>query len=232
MQFAYAVTHELRTPLTTFRLYSDMLSAGLVPDESKQEYLETLNRESLRLSNLVEGVLEYARLENHKVSLNCVDTDAESLLRVVSEGLRTRCGQCGVETRTQNDIPQELRVRTDVDVVHQIAGVLINNACRHTQGADRPIVLMRLTQEDGKVCLDVIDSGSGIHHRDTRTIFKPFRRGRRTDSVAQGGIGLGLALARSWAALLGGRLDLAARSHREYGGAHFRLTIPVDAGQA
>ena len=54
-QFAYTVTHELRTPLTTFRLYTDMLSAGLVPEKSKQEYLDTLNRESIRLSNLVEG---------------------------------------------------------------------------------------------------------------------------------------------------------------------------------
>jgi signal transduction histidine kinase len=227
MQFAYAVTHELRTPLTTFRLYSDMLSAGLVPDKSKQEYLDTLNRESLRLSSLVEGVLEYARLENHKVSLNSVDVDAESLLNVVSEGLEKRCKECGIEPRSQNEISNGLPLRTDVDVVNQITGVLINNACRHTQGSDKPLVVVRLEQDNGKVHLDVIDSGPGIEHRDARSIFKPFRRGRGADSAAQGGIGLGLALARSWATLLGGRLDLIARHHRELGGAHFRLTIPA-----
>ncbi|UCE58335.1 MAG: HAMP domain-containing histidine kinase [Phycisphaerales bacterium] len=229
MQFAYAVTHELRTPLTTFRLYSDMLSAGLVPDESKQEYLDTLNRESLRLSNLVEGVLEYARLENHKVSLNVADTDAKSLLRAISDGLEKRCQECGIEPRAQNDVSDSLPLRTDVDVVKQISGVLINNACRHTQGTDKPVVFVHLAQDDGKVHLDVVDSGPGVSHGDVRRIFKPFRRGREADSAAQGGIGLGLALARSWAGLLGGRLELMTGHHNELGGAHFRLIIPVQA---
>jgi len=227
MQFAYAVTHELRTPLTTFRLYADMLSGGLVPEESKQEYVETLNRESVRLAGLVEGVLEYARLENHKVRLNARDTNAEALLASVSETLRKRCGEYGIEPRTDNAMTNGLAVRTDVDVVNQIAGVLINNACRHTAEAENPLVLVKLMYDDGKIHLDVIDSGPGIHHRDARRIFKPFRRGRGADATAQGGIGLGLALARSWANLLGGNLHLVARRHRQYGGAHFRLTIPA-----
>ncbi|MFQ5591425.1 MAG: sensor histidine kinase [Phycisphaerae bacterium] len=229
MQFAYAVTHELRTPLTTFRLYSDMLSAGLVPSESRQEYLDTLNRESLRLSNLVEGVLEYARLENHKVALNPVAVDAGSLLKGIAEGFEKRCKECGIEPRMHNAVTNGTPLRTDVDVVNRITGVLINNACRHTQGAESPVVVVSLAQDNGRIHLDVIDSGSGIDHRDARTIFKPFRRGHRADSTAQGGIGLGLALARSWARLLGGQLDLIARHHRELGGAHFRLTIPAES---
>jgi len=230
MQFAYAVTHELRTPLTTFRLYSDMLSAGLVPDTSKQEYLDTLNRESQRLSSLVEGVLEFARLENHRIKLNPVETEAGALLRVLSEALEAHCAHCGVEPRTQNDLPGDLVLRTDVEAVNRIAGVLINNACRHAQQAEKPIVVTRLARENGRVFLDVIDSGPGIDHHDARAIFKPFRRGRGADAAAQGGIGLGLALARSWATLLGGRVDLIARHHREYGGAHFRLTFPPELG--
>ena len=85
---------------------------------------------------------------------------------------------------------------------------------------------MRLAGENGSIHLDVIDSGPGVSRRDVRRIFKPFRRGWAADAAAWGGIGLGLALARSWAKLLGGRLDLIARRHPEYGGAHFRLTIP------
>ena len=230
MQFAYAVTHELRTPLTTFRLYSDMLAAGLVPENAKQEYLDTLNRESQRLSSLVEGVLEFARLENHKILLKLVDTDADSLRAALSEDLESRCTHSGVEPRSQNDLPSGLVVRTDVEAVNRIAGVLVNNACRHARQAENPIVFTRLARENGKVFLDVIDSGPGIDPRDARAIFKPFRRGRGADAAAQSGIGLGLALASSWATLLGGQLSLVARHHREYGGAHFRLTIPVKLG--
>lgn len=227
MQFAYAVTHELRTPLTTFRLYSDMLSAGLVPEESKPEYFDTLNRESVRLSGLVEGVLEYARLDNHKVQLNPSDTDAPALLAALSEELDKRCTENGVEARTRNQVPNGQGLWTDVDLVSQIAGVLINNACRHARGADKPAVVVELSADNSCLHLDVIDTGPGIDRADARTIFKPFRRGRRAASTAQAGIGLGLALARSWAGLLGGRLDLVARHHAQFGGAHFRLTLPA-----
>ena len=227
MQFAYSVTHELRTPLTTFRLYADMLSSGMVPEESKREYLDTLNTESLRLSKLVEGVLEYARLENQKVNLNSVATDVGSLLETVSETLEKRCEETGVSPQTEHVTAGGETIRTDVDVVNRIAGVLVNNACRHARETDRAIVLLRLGLDESKLVLDVIDSGPGIDRSDARAVFKPFRRGRRAEESAQRGIGLGLALASSWAELLGGRLTLAARHDPKLGGAHFRLTIPA-----
>jgi signal transduction histidine kinase len=232
MQFAYAVTHELRTPLTTFRLYSDMLSAGLVPDASKQEYLDTLNRESQRLSSLVESVLEYARLENHKVKLHIAATDAASLLRVVGETVQKRCAPNAIEAETRNDVPNAHPIHTDVNLVNQIAAVLVDNACRHARGSRSPKVVVLLGGDNGRLQLDVVDSGPGIDLVDSRTIFKPFRRGRDADAKARGGIGLGLSLARNWATLLGGKLDLVARHDPQYGGAHFRLSIPTDAPAA
>lgn len=227
MQFAYAVTHELRTPLTTFRLYSDMLAANLVPEESKQEYLDTLNRESARLSSLVEGVLEYARLENHRVRLNPVSTDGSALMDSIAETLHKRCEAYGVKPVEENLITNGLALHTDVDVVQRIAGVLVNNACRHARETEDAKVLVRLSAENDQIHLDIIDTGHGIERRDVRKIFKPFRRGQRADSSAQGGIGLGLALARNWAKLLGGKLELASRHHIKMGGAHFRLTLPI-----
>ncbi len=229
MQFAYAVTHELRTPLTTFRLYSDMLSAGLVAEESKQEYLDTLNRESQRLSSLVESVLEYARLENHKVKLHVAATDAVSLLRVVGETVEKRCVPNAVEGETRNSVLGTHPIHTDVSLVNQITAVLVDNACRHARGSSKPKVVVQLSGDNGRLFLDVMDSGPGVELRDSHTIFKPFRRGSDADATARGGIGLGLSLARNWAALLGGRLDLVARHHPQYGGAHFRLSIPSEA---
>lgn len=230
MQFAYAVTHELRTPLTTFRLYSDMLSSGMVPEESKEQYLTTLNRESERLTSLVESVLEYARLENHKVRLNPVAMTAAALRDRIAETLERRCRDCGLEARMVCDVAPERAVHLDADVICQIAGVLINNACRHTRGRTPGVVVARLSTEGERLHLDIIDSGPGIDRADARVIFKPFRRGRNADAVAQGGVGLGLALARNWARLLQGNLELAARRHGELGGAHFRLTIPAGSG--
>jgi len=227
MHFAYAVTHELRTPLTTFRLYSDMLSAGLVPDEKKGEYLDTLNRESQRLAALVEDVLEYARLENHNIRLNASTTNAAAILEAVAETLEKRCADNGIRARSENGIANGLVVRTDIDLVHRIAGVLVNNACRHARGADGACVYVELSGNERELHLDVTDTGPGVARVDQHHIFKPFRRGRTAEHTAQGGIGLGLALARDWADLLGGKLELVERQHPRYGGAHFRLTIPT-----
>ena len=227
IQFAYAVTHELRTPLTTFRLYSDMLAAGLVPGESRQHYLDTLNTESQRLSTLVENVLEYARLENHRVRLNPVKTRIGALGELIGGALKERCHQTKVEPVIRNGIPEDQAILTDVDVVRQIMGVVINNACRHARESKHPKVVLDLGWSKGRMNLDVVDSGTGVDRRDARSLFKPFRRGRKAEASAMGGIGLGLALARDWAKLLGGKLELISGSDDTLGGAHFRLSIPA-----
>lgn len=227
MQFAYAVTHELRTPLTTFRLYSDMLAAGLVPGESRQDYLDTLNTESQRLSTLVENVLEYARLENHRVRLNPVKTRIGALGELIGGALTERCHQTKVEPVIRNGVPEDQPILTDVDVVRQIMGVVINNACRHARESRHPKVVLDLGWSKGRMNLDVVDSGRGVDRRDARSLFKPFRRGRKAEASAMGGIGLGLALARDWAKLLGGKLELVSGTDDTLGGAHFRLSIPA-----
>jgi len=150
MQFAYAVTHELRTPLTTFRLYSDMLADGLVPDSAQPEYLDTLNRESIRLSTLVESVLEYARLENQKVKLHLTNTDGPSLLKEIGETLTRRCRENGVESKILNHVTNGRPLRTDINLMNQIAGVLINNAVRHARGAKSSMVVVELAIEGGE----------------------------------------------------------------------------------
>ena len=225
-QFAYAVTHELRTPLTTFRLYADMLAAGLVPDESRQQYLDTLNREAGRLSEVVESVLDFARVENQKVPLNPTSVDGRRLLDLMTEPLTQRCAASGVDLRVDSTVAPERELRTDVDLLRQVVSVLVSNACRHAGKAERREVQLHVSGPDGQVQVDVIDTGPGVDGRDRRHIFKPFRRGRGAAASAAGGIGLGLALARSWTHLLGGRLELVTGQHPDLGGAHFRVSVP------
>ncbi|MHC5110254.1 MAG: sensor histidine kinase [Planctomycetota bacterium] len=227
LQFAYAVTHELRTPLTTFRLYADMLAQGLVPEDSKQEYLDSLNNESIRLSNIVQAVLEYSRLENQRVAIRPEDLEASALIASIEDSIQSRCDRDGVQGELATEgLPRNHKLHTDVDLVNQITGVLVDNAVRHARSSSKPSVRVSLTGQNGSVSINVSDSGAGIDRQDARQIFKPFRRGRTAETNAQRGIGLGLALARSWATLLGGRLELIHRHDPQLGGAHFCLTIP------
>src|SRR5204863_5142335 len=94
--FVSAVTHELRTPLTTFRMYSEMLSEGMVPDESqRRHYLSTLKAEADRLFHLIENVLSYARLERGRRKTLRTAGTVEQLLRPIVARLSERAARDG-----------------------------------------------------------------------------------------------------------------------------------------
>ena len=96
-RFASTVTHELRSPLTTFRMYSEMLARGMVAEERRGEYLETLQQESDRLARLVENVLAYARLEEGRLQLRSERTTVGALLERVLPDLERRAAEAGAQ---------------------------------------------------------------------------------------------------------------------------------------
>jgi signal transduction histidine kinase len=224
IRFVSAVTHELRTPLTTLRLYLDMLLNGLVRDEKqREEYLHTLSTEAERLTRLVGNVLDFSRLERRSPPREAAPIAATALLEQVRSVWQSRCTDADKELLVEDLAGPETVVRTDAVLAAQLLGNLIDNACKYSRGADDRRVWLRARVERGRLCLDVEDRGPGVPVRERRAIFRPFRRGRRVD--ATGGVGLGLALARNWARLLGGRLTLLPPSPQ--GGACFQLTLPL-----
>lgn len=228
IRFVSAVTHELRTPLTTLRLYLDMLTGGLVKEEAqKAEYLHTLNCEAERLNRLVGNVLDFSRLEDQQPRLEIGPVLVADLLEQVRSTWQGRCRDAGKELLVENPLGEEAVVCTDDRLVQQVLANLIDNACKYSRTADDQRIWLR-ARLDGprRLVLEVEDRGPGIPLREARAIFRPFRRGRDAD-VTAGGVGLGLALAHRWAALLGGRLVL--RSGPEKLGACFRLEIPFQS---
>ena len=225
-QFAYAVTHELRTPLTTFRLYTDMLAQGLVPDKDKQDYLNTLNDESKRLSDLVAGVLEYSRVENNSVPANKHNFTIGELINEVQTIFETRCGATGATLELEYNGLAENTITTDRQLTTQIIGNLIDNACKYGRNENGTKIAVRIEKKEGVYRFEVSDNGPGIPTRLRSSVFKPYERGGKENTPATGGIGLGLSLSRSWAKLLGGQLVLLHDAHGKRG-ATFRLTLPA-----
>ncbi|HEY1377414.1 MAG TPA: HAMP domain-containing sensor histidine kinase [Gemmataceae bacterium] len=223
-RFVSAVTHELRTPLTTLRLYLDMLNSGLVRDEpQKAEYLKTLDSESDRLHRLVSNVLDFARLEKQRPKLSLREVPVTALLEQVRANWQERCKAAGKELIVATGPGCPPAVTTDVELVQQIVGNLIDNACKYSRDAADGRVWLR-ARPDGRrwVALEVEDRGPGVPARERRGVFRAFRRGRSAD-VTAGGVGLGLALARRWTRLLRGKLLL--RPGRDGAGACFQLWL-------
>jgi signal transduction histidine kinase len=228
IRFVSAVTHELRTPLTTLRLYLDMLATGLIHDEQrKTEYIQTLNMEADRLNRLVGNVLDFSRLENQRPRLEKAAIAVGGLLAQVQTTWQCRCRNAEKELVIDNAAGATVQLVTDIHLVDQILGNLIDNACKYSRGAlDRRIWVRARSGPRGRLLLEVEDRGLGVPAREQRSIFRPFRRGRG-DHATVGGVGLGLALAQRWARLLGGKLTLL-RSPQQ-GGACFRLELPCTA---
>jgi signal transduction histidine kinase len=222
IRFVSAVTHELRTPLTTLRLYLDMLTGGMIQDEQqKADYLHTLNAETDRLNRLVGNVLDFSRLENQKPLLVKSAIAVADLLEQVRLTWQGRCQDAGKELVVDNEAG-EVTVETDVDLVQQVLGNLVDNAIKYSKAADDCRIWLRARAAGDRWQLEVQDHGPGVPPAEQRSIFRPFRRGRGVEATA-GGVGLGLALARRWSRLLGGRLFLAPH---QAGGACFRLDLP------
>jgi signal transduction histidine kinase len=229
--FVSAVTHELRTPLTTLRLYLDMLTGGLVKEEQqRREYLHTLRAEAERLNRLVGNVLDYSRLENRRPRLAQTTVRLADLLEQVRDTWRGRCQDAGKELVVESAVDGGALLYTDVELVQQVLCNLLDNACKYSRGSADGHVWLRARREgEARLVLEVEDRGPGVPARERRAIFRPFRRGRSAE-VTAGGVGLGLALARRWASVLGGSLCL--RCGAEGTGACFQFALPLMTGAA
>ncbi len=209
-EFVSAVTHELRTPLTTFRLYSEMLADGMVPDEDQRKrYLTTLCAESNRLGHLVENVLAYARLERGGSQYRRETLTLEALVQRVSPRLRERAELAGMRFVVEVAPPLATQtVTVDPGVVEQILFNLVDNAAKYGLGESSPGCLrLEALPESGKfVGLRVRDEGRGISPDVVGRLFEPFHRSAEKAAGSAPGVGLGLALSRKLSRSLGGEL--------------------------
>jgi signal transduction histidine kinase len=221
--FVSAVTHELRTPLTTFRMYSEMLADGMVRDEAKRaSYLDTLKKEAVRLSHLVENVLAYARIERgrHTGRVETLPV-ADTISRVVDR-LKDRAAQAKMTIDLH--LPEDAgSIRADATAVEQILFNLVDNACKYAATATDRSIRIDVEKRSGNVQFHVRDHGPGIDKKAKRRLFAPFSRSAEAAAGSAPGVGLGLALSRRLARTMGG--DLVLEDQKS--GASFALTLPA-----
>lgn len=224
--FVSAVTHELRTPLTTFRMYAEMLAEGMVPDEARRHYLNTLRAEAGRLGHLVENVLAYARLEHGHGAKPFDQISAADLVARLDTLLRARTEQSGMELCVKiDDAARHAMLRTDVSAVEQIVLNLVDNACKYASAASDRRVELRVARRGRHICFAVCDHGPGIPPAQLRRLFRPFSKSAEQAAQSAAGVGLGLALSRRLARRLDGRLAFECPSTA---GAQFVLSLPCD----
>ncbi|MEO1856548.1 MAG: HAMP domain-containing sensor histidine kinase [Rubritalea sp.] len=206
--FVSSVTHELRTPLTTFRLYSDMLSSGLVKEPiTQQKYLETLRTESERLTHLVENVLSYSQIERGGVaSKKSEELSLRDLIERSTDRLENRALGAGMKLQVQmSEFDAARRILVNTTTVEQILFNLVDNAAKYACDGGKVI---SVTAEFHKhnLRIAVCDQGQGVCRGQRGRLFKPFHKTSEQAASTKPGVGLGLALCRRLARAMKGDL--------------------------
>jgi two-component system sensor histidine kinase CiaH len=209
--FVADASHELRTPLAIVRADAEvMLRAPEKSVEEHRELVEDIVVEADRLGGLVSDMLLLVRLDTGQLPLQRIDFDARGLLEDVAE--QTRRVLEGRQITVVTGGKPYLPVCADRDRMLQVLRILVDNAQRHTPVGGRIELYGR---GDGtRVSLEVGDSGSGIAPADMAHIFDRFYRADRARGRAEGGAGLGLAIARALVEAHEGRLKLQSQLGR------------------
>jgi signal transduction histidine kinase len=219
-RFAAAAAHELKTPLAGLLLHAEMLAEDLGDTERRSRYAATVTEEANRLGRVVSNMLDLTRLERATPLATPREGDLGLAVKQRAEQQRSRLEDAGVsvEVEIEEDLPTAL---FDADALGQIIDNLLDNAEKHTREVEDRLVSLKLASDDDQVRVQVADNGPGIPRGQRRILFRPFDRSR--EAVGRPGLGLGLAVARSFARAQGGDLELE-RNDRP--GATFVLTLP------
>lgn len=225
-QFLANMSHELRTPLTAIVGYSSVLADGVFGplSDRQRDALNAITRSSEHLKNLIDDVLNLARIESGKeeaeptkVVVKDVLTQAHKLM------MQTALGK-GVTLQPLSIADEMSSVSMFVDAkhIHQIVINLMSNAVKYTPKGGKVTVSAGLISD--KVKIAVSDTGVGISQAKMEKLFQRFERGEDTYSKSQEGTGIGLNLTRRLIELNGGRIEVESVEGK---GSTFTIFMPL-----
>jgi len=228
-EFLANMSHEIRTPMIAILGYADLLRDRTLSPALREEHLDTIQASGRRLLGILEGILDMARIETGRLEIEVKACTPVQIVEEVVAGHRELAQQKGLELTFERDGQVPESIESDPARVRQIASVLVDNAIKFTnQGHVRVSLDLEpgAAGEPARIRLRVADTGIGITPEVRARMFEPFSPGDSSMTREQGGAGLGLALAKRLAQMLGG--DLVAESLPE-GGACFTLHLSTHA---
>lgn len=205
------IAHELRTPLSAMQGEIEGMLDGLITLD--KERLLSLHEETNRLKHIIEGIEELSRAEASVLELHRKPVALKPFLGNIKDRFDKLFLDKGV--RLEFACSDEATIDADPDKLSQIVINLMSNALKATERGG--VVLMRAGESGNESHIEITDTGSGIRKEDIPFVFERFYKS------SEGGLGLGLTIAKELAEAHGGRIDVRS----EYGkGTTFTLSIP------
>ena len=216
--FVSQASHELRTPLTQIRMFAETLLLNRTRSEHERRCsLEIIDRESQRLSHLVDNVLRASKVSD-AVQLDCHEQPLAPILREVCNSMQSTADRVTIQLSADESVV----ANADADAFREILLNLLDNAIKY--GPDGQTIKVALANIEGSVRLSVEDQGPGIPEVETERVWGKFYRLGRERASAISGTGIGLAVVRELTEAMGGRCWFDSSN----GGARVNVEFPGD----
>jgi signal transduction histidine kinase/CheY-like chemotaxis protein len=224
-QFMLSLTHDLKSPLSSIIGFT-----GIMQDVSPKhkKYLQNISKASDHILNLINSLLDLARLETGKLTIDSIPFNLKQLMNDIVEGFRPLAISKNIDLQFKFDISPSLVYVSDPMRITQILGNLISNALKFTEVGKVSIDVTTIGSSDkiDQIRVDVIDSGIGISEENTHHIFDEFTRVSGTTKQYEG-TGLGLTITKKLIHLLKGTINLESKVGE---GSHFTIFLPLTKG--
>jgi signal transduction histidine kinase len=222
--FLENLSHELRTPMNGIMGFTDLLKDGTPDEDDKNMYIDIIRNSAKQLLGIVSDIMEISKIDTGQVSARMEKVNIFKTVNEVYKIIQKQAEHnrdivfdfiCATECRDIVIVSDEVKLK-------QIFTNLMNNAVKYTK---RGYIRVRLAQDSGSIVFSVEDTGCGILPENIPLIFRRFVRLKDSDNIgATSGAGLGLSIAKSYAELLGGTIDVKS----EYGkGSVFTVRLPM-----
>jgi PAS domain S-box-containing protein len=220
-EFLAMLSHELRSPLAPIRSAVDVLSRTRVDADSKANALRIIGRQVEHLARLVDDLLDVARINQGKISLNVGPLQLQAVLNAAIETTRPLMQIKGHELDVElPDAP--VWVSGDEVRLTQVFGNLLNNAAKFTPAEGR--IEVRVRRGARRVEVSITDNGAGMSADVIPHVFDLFAQAEQALDRSQGGLGVGLSLVKRMLTMHGG--DVHAESEGPGKGSRFTVTLP------
>jgi len=236
-EFLANMSHELRTPLNSLLILARSLASneeGNLTEEQVEE-ARIIHNDGLELLNLINDILDLSKVEAGKLNIIAEDVSLDSIVGRLQQQFAPIAKDRGVAFHLQMEEGLPAVLQTDTLRVEQILKNLLSNAFKFTENGSVTLKVHRPESDvelqrgaldrSGAIAFSVIDTGIGIEASRLKDIFEAFQQEDGSIDRHYGGTGLGLTIARKFAFLLGGGIQVASRKGE---GSTFALTLPVE----
>jgi PAS domain S-box-containing protein len=204
--FLANMSHEIRTPMNSIMGFANLLSAEMIPEEQKKDYIRHIQSSGQMLLNLIDDIIDIAKIEAGEIKVKPVRCEPLKLINDLMssfEGYKIRLGKEHIKIQT--NLPEtETAFRTDPFRLRQIITNLVSNAIKFT---DKGSVSIRYEIKNERFLeFSIEDTGIGLSKEDLKVIFSRFKRTNYSEEKNISGTGLGLTISKNLVELLGGQM--------------------------